>query len=247
MLISVGFFVWVKCIFVNMKRILLFLSIVSFFASCKKSEQIPAVTTVQESVTDSLPNVIQDNQKDTLVNQNHSGDLVLNEVVTFVGKMQQQGWISDTVRLKKLHQYKYLNTDSIHYINNYPFYKIMLDDASINDGINDEGYAFMQKAKSIIDYFYYNKEKGNFISDGIIEQWEFKDNEQAKQALDIIRDNGNNIYFNTNHFACRIKNYVIIFHTRAMSFSYDQKNIFRQFTKDNKIKEADLYNGPYRI
>lgn len=231
-----------------MKRILS-LIILLFVTSCKKSEQIPPVTTVPklESVPDSLPNIVQDNQNDTLVNQTHSEDLVLNEIMTFVGKMEQQGWISDTLRLRRLNHYKYLSIDSIHYINNYPFYKIVLDDANISVGLNEEGYSFMQKAKSIVDYFYYNKEKSNFISDGIIEQWEFKNDEQAKQALDIIRDNGNNIYFNTNPFACRIKNYVIIFHTRAMSFSYDQKNIFIEFIKDNKIKESDFYKGPYGI
>lgn len=219
----------------------------SLFLSCKKSEQMPTVTTVPESVTDSLPNVIQDNQKDTLINETHSGDLVLNEILTFVGKMEQQRWISDTLRLKKLHQYKYLSTNSIHYINSYPFYKVAFDDARINIDISDDDRVFMQQAQSIVDYFYYSNKKSDFISDGIIEQWEFNDEEQAKKALNIIRDYGINIYFNTNPFACRVKNYLIIFHTRAMAFSYDQKNVFKEFIKENEIKEPDFYKGPYGI
>jgi len=234
MLISVGFFVWVKCIFVNMKRVLLSLIILSFFVSCKKSEQMPTFIAVPESVTDSLPNVVQDNQKDTLVNQKHSGVLVLNEVATFVGKMEQQGWVSDDKRLQKIQLYKQLLGDSVVSVANKNFYKIDYKNTWQKRGLGHVNCEAFQKAKSIIGYFYYNKNEQKLITDGIIEQWEFQTEEQAKEAVAVVETYGDRIYFNTFPYACYINNYVIIFQTRAMAFSHNQKEVFETFLKDNK-------------
>lgn len=246
MLNGVGFFIGVKCIFVIMKQLLA--SILLLFAwSCKDTgEKLSG--TKEIIIKDSLiDKPVQKQEYDSLIKaKSVSKSMALNEVVTFVNKMEKQGWISDTIRLKKLHQYKYLQRDSVLYIKNQSFYKIDFKNTwpgKMMDVWEDVDCTPMQKAKSIMGYFYYTKEKNNFRSDGVIEQWEFEDETQAKKAFELIQKYGNRIYFNTNPFACRIKNYVIIFQTRAMAFSYNQKEVFEKFIEDNKSIIAEFDYG----
>mgnify|MGYP000218156427 CR=1 FL=1 len=55
----------------------------------------------------------------------------------------------------------------------------------------------------------------------------------AKKALRQIKKVGFIVYFNTNPYFCRIRNNLIIFQSRAMGFSHDQKPIFESFIKEN--------------
>ena len=74
------------------------------------------------------------------------------------------------------------------------------------------------------------------MSDGVIEQWEFSTEKEATEALKQLRESAFDVYFNTNPYFCCIENKLIVFHTRAMRFSYDQKAIFDRFLAE-KVNE----------
>lgn len=99
-----------------------------------------------------------------------------------------------------------------------------------NEAFSKLNFNNFRKVKNIWGYFYRNKFKTNLISDGVIEQWEFGNAEDAEEVLqEISTSRGDIIYFNTMPFFCRIDNKLIIFQTRAMAFSYDQKAVFQKF------------------
>jgi len=86
-----------------------------------------------------------------------------------------------------------------------------------------------RNAKSIWAYFYREKDADECVSDGIIKQWEFDNSKNAELAMKQIQKAGSMMYFNTTPYYYRIDNKVIIFHTRAMAFSYDQRKLFERF------------------
>ncbi|CAL2101704.1 conserved protein of unknown function [Tenacibaculum sp. 190130A14a] len=164
------------------------------------------------------------------------------ELIEFVKEIEKSNWIPDTLRLRKKRLYEYLGEKTL--FSDYPFYKIDYQNTDLKRA-NDFDPKLLNKlstkldiklfknAKSIWGYFYRDKNGGNTISDGIIEQWEFENEEEAKKALEQIQPAGHFVYFNTMPFHCRIKNYLITFRTRAMMFSYDQKKIFEEFKNKN--------------
>jgi len=90
-----------------------------------------------------------------------------------------------------------------------------------------------RNAKSIWAYYYRKKDAVEWISDGIIKQWEFDNSINAELAMNQIQKAGSIMYFNTMPFYYRIDNKVIIFYTRAMAFSYDQRKLFEKFKNKN--------------
>lgn len=164
------------------------------------------------------------------------------ELQKFVAEIEKAGWISDTSRINSTGIYQELNDSNIRLFKNHPFYFIEFENSHIYQAyqgdMNDKtALNHLKKVKTIWGYFYRDKDATDWITDGIIEQWEFETNDQAEKALNIIRPNGSYIFFNTHPYFCRIKNYMIIFHTRAMAFSYDQKPLFEKFVRDNSLKE----------
>jgi len=117
-------------------------------------------------------------------------------------------------------------SDSIEVENDsaYNYYRSPIEVAF--DSVDIE---FFRSVKSIWAYFYRKKDAVEWISDGIIKQWEFDNSDNAELAMKQIQKAGSFMYFNTTPYYCRIDNKVIIFHTRAMAFSYDQRKIFEKF------------------
>ncbi len=107
-------------------------------------------------------------------------------------------------------------------------------------GINHLDTALFARARNIWAYFYREKNGKRdrdgkvWISSGVIEQWEFATEAEAKLALKQITKAGLDIFFNTQPYFCQIRNSLIIFHTRAMSFSLDQKVLFEKFVQENE-------------
>lgn len=178
-----------------------------------------------------------------------SEDLLANapcvELQDFVADIESLKWISDTVRLKKVEIYGELNRQKIEYFNNRPFYSIDFENSRLNKAYNEEFYGkhfdsldfeLFKGVKNIWGYFYRDKEATNWISDGVIEQWEFESEEKADNALREILKFGFIVYFNTNPYFCRIRNKLIIFQSRAMAFSYDQESVFEKFVKEKAPK-----------
>ena len=181
------------------------------------------------------------------------------EIQSFVVDMEKMNWVSDTNRLLKTSLYKMLDRNQVHYFNERPFYKITFQDSQLGDffrirgrkpkleldsiafehsdfAVDSVDFELFKKTKTIWGYFYKNRNATDLISDGVIEQWEFSTGKEAAEALKKIRKASFDIYFNTNPYFCVIENKLIVFHTRAMRFSYDQKPVFEKFLEEKVNK-----------
>ena len=167
------------------------------------------------------------------------------EIQNFVVNIEKLKWASDTQRLKKVRIYKELNRECVEYFNKRPFYPINLKESNLFKAYNSKMYKghldsininLFEEAKTIWGYFYKDSEATNWVSDGVIEQWEFKNEKLAKKALSQISQSRMPIYFNTQPYYCTLGNKLIIFQTRASAFSYDQKPIFKKFLQDYSAK-----------
>lgn len=163
------------------------------------------------------------------------------ELQEFVIEIESLNWVSDPTRLNKIGIYGELNRQKVKKFKNKPFYQIDFENSRLNKAYNWEIYnrhfdsldfELFKGVKNIWGYFYRDKEATDWISDGVIEQWEFESEKQADKALRQILKSGFIVYFNTNPYFCRIRNKLIIFQSRAMAFSYDQKPIFEKFVKE---------------
>jgi hypothetical protein len=161
-------------------------------------------------------------------------------------QIDSAGFIWDTARIKKV--VHYFRTDSVVIIDveTYLFYKMKLDDSWLIEFYNHnknktvdfyEGslinYDYFKKAKSITGYYYTQKEKTNFKTDGYIEEWIFPTTDDAEKAVQDVARVKEKVYFNTESYCCRIDDKLYIFHTRAMGFSFQLKKFFKQFVTDN--------------
>lgn len=172
------------------------------------------------------------------------------ELQEFVLEIEQQNWVSDADRLRQMEIYKELNRQGVTYFNNRPFYPISFENSSLGREYNSQTFKkhfasfdieLLKGAKSIWGYFYRDKLATDWVSDGLIEQWEFESAEQAAEAMKQFQQIAFIVYFNTHPFFCRIGNKLIIFHTRAMSFSRDQKSVFEKFVKEYSAMTLNEY------
>lgn len=92
-----------------------------------------------------------------------------------------------------------------------------------------------EKTTGVWGFFYFRQDGAQF-PDGVIEEWAFSSGEEAEGALNVIRNSGDQIFFNTQPYFCVIKNKLYVFHTRAMAFSYDQEPLFEEFVRKNRAK-----------
>lgn len=225
------------------KLIILALSLLTI-NSCQKNKNKP------NSVKSNIDKVYQVNDPDSIktnvkktINRVY-GSVPIPELIDFVREIEKSDWNPDTLRLKKIDYYSYLKEKTL--FNEYPFYKIKYENTEIkrtneyepellkeqsNNSKNQVDIELFKNVKSIWGYFYRGKKIGNSISDGVIEQWEFNNEEDAEKALNQIRPAGHLVYFNTMPYHYRIKNYLITFRTRAMAYSYEQRKVFEQFIK----------------
>ncbi len=232
-----------------MKQLSFIISISIFLWSCSENKTKDktlstqkAEQNVSEIITDSVELV---NEVESEKNNSANEKLITNapcvELQDFVKDIESLKWVSDTVRLNKVGIYGELNRQRIEYFNDRPFYSISFESSRLNKAYSAEIYKshfdsldfeLFKNVKNIWGYFYRDKEATDWVSDGVIEQWEFESEEQAEKALKQILQPGFIVYFNTNPYFCRIRNKLIIFQSRAMAFSYDQKPIFEKFVKE---------------
>jgi hypothetical protein len=155
---------------------------------------------------------------------------------TFTSELEASGWVADTARARKVAGYAGLNAASIRSFNGRPFYSIAFEDTEINHGeassVLDQ--TLFGNAKSIWAYYYRQKDATEWISDGVIEQWEFENAGLATKAMQQLTPAGDEVYFNTTPYFCCLNQYLIIFHTRANAFSYDQAPLFKRFVLEMK-------------
>jgi hypothetical protein len=171
-------------------------------------------------------------------------DQPCEEFQKFVKDIEKLNWVSDTTRINRKRIYPELKSDEISYFNNRPFYHITFENSGINIffslspylseiHFDSTHYELFKSVKKIWGYYYRDQADSDWISDGVIEQWQFEDEYLAQKALEKVKENGSIIYFNTKPYFCRLRNNLIFFHTRASAFSYDQKHVFKKFIEDN--------------
>tara|TARA_B110000211_G_C14018129_1_gene526313 strand:+ start:223 stop:834 length:612 start_codon:yes stop_codon:yes gene_type:complete len=163
------------------------------------------------------------------------------QIQEFVVDIEKLKWAADTQRLKKVGIYTELDREHVEYFNDRPFYPIPFEKSRLFRACNSnkyEGYLdsldinLFKDAKSIWGYFYKDKDATDWVSDGVIEQWEFENPTLAVKAMKQISRPRMPIYFNTHPYYCTIGNKLIIFQTRASAFSYDQKPVFKKFVEE---------------
>lgn len=187
------------------------------------------------------------NEKSNSTNNKKIKNIPCIEIQEFVVDIEKMNWISDTIRLNKVVDYSELNQKKIKYFNYKPFYPICFKDSKLSraynsklgeDYLNSLDYELFKSVNNIWGYFYRKGNETDVIPDGVIEQWEFETEIKADTALHQISEVGSIVYFNTNPYFCRIGNKLIIFQTRAMAFSYDQKLVYENFINKKRFDEV---------
>ncbi|MFY0629447.1 MAG: hypothetical protein JXR05_03640 [Flavobacteriaceae bacterium] len=221
-----------------MKKYLVFFLIFSFLSCKKKSiqKEIRDKQIINEgSITKS-----DISEKDTI-------KLALQDkpdsiFIKLTKELQKSNWTYDTVRLKKLTSYGHyleLKNNQITFFNNMPFYRIKKSESQLiqpkvlypfsKDSVDTSPF---KKSISAWGYFYkLNTNDASLNADGVIEQWAFQNDHDALQAKKMLDKYYPLPYFNTSPHYSVINNHLIIFHTRAMAFSYDQKEHFEKLQK----------------
>lgn len=232
-----------------MKSLFKLISILLLFSSCYENK--PKHGTINNQV---IEEELVDNDNDTTAQSlegktenedSYSNVLITNtpciELQEFAVEIEHLRWIPDPNRLDKVGIYQELIRADLKYFNSSPFYPINFENSQLNKayspGVHESlfdslDFELFKEVNNIWGYFYRDQEASDWISDGVIEQWEFDTEQKALKALNAIRNPGFIIYFNTNPYFCRIRNKLIIFQTRAMAFSYDQKPLFEKFVKE---------------
>ena len=161
----------------------------------------------------------------------------------FTVELKKMGWVSDTMRIKKNGSYG-LDKDELSVFKQKPYYRVTFKNSDLYhiyklNGYRDVDIELFEKVLNIWRYFYRDKNGKMVISDGIIEQWEFPTESDAEKALEQYSKVGDDVYFNTMPYFCRINNNLFVFHTRAWMFSEEQKPLYEKF---NKMFNATIIN-----
>ncbi len=160
------------------------------------------------------------------------------EFATLVKQLDSLGYKSDTNRVKRLKSYPELLDSKIHVFGKFPFYKIEKEKSEVlwwNAKVRNEDYSIDTEIFRTADnpwlYFYQKRQNSSWVIDGVIEQWIFKDEATAQVALKKLKSKYPFPYANTDPFYLVKGSFLYIFHTRAMAFSYEQKDIFEWFQR----------------
>lgn len=151
------------------------------------------------------------------------------EFIDFTRVLNSKGMYSDTLRVSKVTSYGF---GKATFIAGIPFYYLNYEDTHIANVKTATVPSVFSKAESVWAYFYRKDKKEDMVVDGVIEQWSFPGETDAKEASDAIQKNGDEIFFNTTPYSCVKGKVLYIFHTRAMAFSFPQKEVFEDFKRE---------------
>lgn len=221
----------------------LFVIIVFVSSSCKKERS--SIATDTESFIVQTDSIIKEEfkTKDSIFTNEP-----IKPFIDFVKSIEKDGWIHDIKRVEKVVGYGLRKEDVVNF-KGRPFFQVPFSRTELFYLFNKKHAGdYSVKILSSLDYeifettriwayFYRNIKSGDLIEDGVIEQWTFLNEEEAQRALaELVPLGGKVLYFNTTPYFTRLKNNVFIFHTRAMAFSYTQKEVYEKFLKLNSIK-----------
>lgn len=92
-------------------------------------------------------------------------------------------------------------------------------------------YRILENFENAFGYYYRQNIKSDWIEDGVIEEWQFLTESEAKGALIQINKIKDMAYFNTQSFTIQHDSILYIFHTRASAFDLTLKKIYQEFEK----------------
>ena len=232
-----------------MKQLLILSSLLAILIGCKENGktsnddssnealQIQIETKQSKSNSEATSSLNNNEKRDTFEFKNKP----CKELISFVIEIENLNWVSDTLRLNEVKIYPQLDRQSMK-IFERPFYQITFNKSNINEAYNwlknddmrigNFDIEIYKSVKSIWGYFYRDKEKTSWNPDGVIEQWEFKNEVEAKIALNQLEEYGERFYPNIKPYFSRVRNYLIIFHSRASVFSMKQREIFEKFKEE---------------
>ncbi|MBI3218793.1 MAG: hypothetical protein HYZ44_04720 [Bacteroidetes bacterium] len=207
-----------------MKSVLLF-CLLLLVISCREKKTKPATQATADQPSTNRSTVSE-----------KSADVPTHEFQGLVFTLDSLGYQSDTSRVKRLKNYQELLDSKIQIFGKFPFYKIAKEKSEVlrwntiiknkADSIDTE---IFRTAESAWLYFYQKRETATWVEDGVIEQWRFKDEATAQFALKKLNSRYPFPYFNTNPYYLVRGQFLYLFHTRAMAFSYKQEDIFEIF------------------
>lgn len=180
-----------------------------------------------------------------------------DQFIKLVKFMDSCNYIWDTSRIKVISPIvpkKYVIIDNklfykmaadeseiVNYYNNHKDYK------PINPDINESNSNDTDdpKKKGLVDvrifsnpnaiwgYYYRNRSEKILITDGFVEQWEFRTSNEAINTYNEINKTKSYIFFNTESYCYLNEKNVYVFHCRAMAFSFQLKK-FYEYLKNLK-------------
>lgn len=166
-------------------------------------------------------------------------------LIDFAKQIESEGWVADTSRINKVGLYGLKEIDP-EFVQGLPLYALNYDQTRVFNGLSFEDFEpqeevdqVISKVASIWGYFYRDKDAENWITDGMIEEWTYQNEEEATAAFVELKKHGNFIFFNTMPFFHQMGKTIFIFHARAMAFSYSQKPIYESFVEkadDGKLR-----------
>jgi len=136
-----------------------------------------------------------------------------NRFFNFTNYLDSIGYIADTSRARKIAGREF-DHSSVILVSNNPFFRInpssheilltkeWLKGNSKFDTMNVD-YEIFKKPKTIFAYYYRHNIEGDLIEDGVIEEWIFKTDNDAKKALNELDKIKDLLYFNTASFHFR--------------------------------------------
>ncbi len=151
------------------------------------------------------------------------------------------------------------------FLNGYVFYDYRLDEKEqyrFYHAVQDDSLELyperitfkiepFEKASKIVSYYYCSKvprvktfggKKEKWYTDGIIDEWEFPSEFEAKQAFLEMKMAEPIIYFNCGAYYFFDENYLYIFHTRASGFMPTLKLFYDYF----KVKIKNCADNKYK-
>ncbi len=151
-----------------------------------------------------------------------------------------------------------LEKNNIHIFSNRPFYKLSKKNPDIiaaKDWFETQpfkdssvNYEILERVENAFGYYYRHNIKSDWVEDGVIEEWQFSTENEAKEAMEQLNKIKHIVYFNTRSFTLLNRNQLYVFHTRASAFDNTLKNHFDNASEFivNYQKEAKSDNMPIK-
>lgn len=175
-------------------------------------------------------------QAETVV---HVDERLSEPMLRIANYLDSLGYVSDSSRLKTV--YTFLRNNVLIYGGRHTFYECVPKETIVTDLIvvGDLPPSFDSliygNPEPVIEYFFTTptKDESGWYTDGIVEQWTFKDSVQARTAAQALVLTPGVYFHNAPLMVCYVYNHMYVFHSRATPSMYKIKPYFLDFVKQN--------------